>query len=372
MEVVGLPDPITEPPASIKIGTALIVGNFLSSHGRNRTVCEDLADRLQSAGWDVLTTSRKTGRVPRLLDMLSACWRWRACYQVAQIDLYSGLAFFWAFALGFLLRRLHKPFVLTLHGGNLPAFSKKWPRSVRWLLQSAAAVTAPSGYLAETLRPFREDIEILPNAVDISAYPFRLRRKAKPEIVWLRAFHHIYQPTLAVVVLAELLGEFPDAHLIMAGPDKRDGSLQATQSLAISLGVSDRIEYTGGIAKAEVPACINRGDVFLNTSTVDNHPVTLIEAMACGACVVTTGPGGIPYLVRDQENGVLVAKNEGAALAEGIAGILRNPKLAESLSQAARRSVEAFDWTRILPRWSSLLGRLAGIPSAGQLNRLGN
>jgi len=356
MEIVAAP---------IKLGTALIVGNFLSGHGRNRSVCEDLAERLQGAGWCILTTSRKTGRVARFVDMLGACWRWRGEYQAAQVDLFSGPAFFWALALGFLLGRLRKPFVLTLHGGNLPAFGRKWPRFMRSLLGSASKVTAPSGYLAEAFRPFRGNIEILPNAIDISAYPFRLRRKATPTIVWLRAFHRIYQPTLAVLALADLVGEFPDIRLIMAGPDKLDGSLQATKSLAVSLGVSDRIEYTGSVAKVKVPECINRGDIFLNTSAVDNHPVTLIEAMACGSCVVTTRPGGIPYLVEDRVNGILVAKDEGPALAEGVAGILRNPGVAEDLSRRARQSVEAFDWAAILPRWSSLLGQLAGIQSAG-------
>jgi glycosyltransferase involved in cell wall biosynthesis len=351
--------------APVKLGTALIVGNFLSKHGRNRSVCEDLAERLRVAGWNILTTSHKTGRIARLIDMLGACWRWRREYQAAQVDLYSGPAFFWALALGFLLRRLHKPFVITLHGGNLPAFSLKWPRFMGSLLGSASMVTAPSGYLAEALRPFCGDIEILPNAIDISAYPFRLRRKAAPTIVWLRAFHRIYQPTLAVLALADLVGEFPDIRLIMAGPDKLDGSLEATKSLAVSLGVSDRIEYTGSVAKAKVPETINRGDIFLNTSAVDNHPVTLIEAMACGSCVVTTQPGGISYLVENRVNGILVATNEGPALAEGIAGVLRNPGIAEDLSRRARQSVEAFDWACILPRWSQLLGQLVGIQSAG-------
>ena len=351
--------------APIKLGTVLIVGNFLSGHGRNRSVCEDLAERLRDAGWHILTTSHKTGRLARLVDMLGACWRWREEYQAAQVDLYSGPAFFWALALGFLLRRLHKPFVLTLHGGNLPIFSRKWPRFMRLLLGSASRVTAPSGYLAEALRPIRGDIEILPNAIDISAYPFRLRSKVTPTIVWVRAFHQIYQPTLAVLALADLVGEFPDIRLIMAGPDKLDGSLEETKSLAASLGVSDRIEYTGSVAKVKVPECINRGDIFLNTSAVDNHPVTLIEAMACGSCVVTTRPGGIPYLVQDRVNGILVAKDEGPAVAEGMAGVLRNPVIAEDLSRRARQSVEGFDWASILPRWSSLLGQLVGIQSAG-------
>ena len=121
----------------------LIAGNFLSGAGGNRGVCEDLAERLGVLGWRVVTASRYTGRVARVADILHTAWSKRRNYEVAQIDLFSGPAFFWALALGWLLGRLRKPYVLTLHGGNLPDFSNRWPRITGWLLRGAAAVTAP-------------------------------------------------------------------------------------------------------------------------------------------------------------------------------------------------------------------------------------
>lgn len=356
-------DQANSPACSDNASSLMIAGNFLSARGRNRGVCEDLAERLRANGWRIFTTSQKTGRIARLFDMLSAAWKWRNRYQVVQIDLYSGPAFFWALALGALLRCLAKPFVLTLHGGNLPAFARNWPRLVRWLLKRAASVTAPSGYLKEALQPFRDDILVLPNAIDLSAYPFKLRTSIAPVVVWLRAFHHIYQPTLAVEAFAEVIREFPGARLILAGPDKHDGSLAAARSLADSLGVSKSVEFVGAVAKADVPAFINRGDVFLNTSAVDNHPVTLIEAMACGACIVSTQPGGIPYLLSNDVNGLLVCRNEGSELAKSIARLLHDANFAERLSRQARIAAEAFDWSEILPRWSSLLSELAHPPS---------
>jgi glycosyltransferase involved in cell wall biosynthesis len=340
---------------ALHTGSVLIVGNFLSPAGRNRSVCEDLAERLSVSGWTVVATSRRTGRLARLFDMLGTAWRTREQYQIAQIDLFSGPAFFWAAAVCWLLRRLKKPYILTLHGGNLPAFSARWPRFLGALLRSAAAVTAPSGYLSKALERFRPDILILPNAIDIPAYPFRPRETATPRLIWLRAFHRIYQPSTAVRSLALLAADFPDIRLSMAGPDKQDGSLAEARSLAVSLGVAGRIDFSGRLSKAEIPRFLNQGDIFVNTSAVDNHPVTLLEAMACGACIVSTAPGGIPYLAKDRFNCLLIPTGDAQALSEAVSEILAKPKLAAALSQNARRAVEEYDWSVILPRWRELL-----------------
>jgi len=146
----------------------LVVGNFLSASIGSRGVCEDLADRLSASGWTVLTTSRKPGRIARLLDMLKTVWGKSCQYEVATIDTFSGLAFFWAEAVGFALRRLRKSYILTLHGGNLPDFARRQPKRVTRLLKSAAAVTAPSRYLLERMRTYRTDIVLIQNPVDIA------------------------------------------------------------------------------------------------------------------------------------------------------------------------------------------------------------
>jgi glycosyltransferase involved in cell wall biosynthesis len=204
----------------------LLVGNFLSSSGGSRGVCEDLAERLQAAGLDVISTSDKPARFSRLLDMLTTVWRRRREYDVAQVDVYSGPSFLWAEAVAWSLRRADKPYILTLHGGNLPDFARRWPGRVRRLLNSAAAVTAPSPYLLEAMKSYRSHLLLLPNPLDLQRYPFRLRSDPRPRLVWLRAFHSIYNPSLAPQVLSLLAADFPDAHLTMVGPDKGDGSLQ--------------------------------------------------------------------------------------------------------------------------------------------------
>src|SRR5436190_13315548 len=104
----------------------LLIGNFLSGGGGFHCFGEDLAAQLADAGWPTFVASEKRGRLTRLLDMLLTVWRQRHAYAAAYVEVYSGRAFGWAELVCWLLRRLNKPYILTLHGGNLPVFARRW------------------------------------------------------------------------------------------------------------------------------------------------------------------------------------------------------------------------------------------------------
>ena len=332
----------------------LIIGNFLSGSGSNPSVCEDLAERLGARGWRVSAASTKRGRLARLMDMAGTAWKQRNRYAVAQVDVFSGPSFIWAETVCWTLRRASRPFVLTLHGGNLPAFAGRWPHRFRRLVRSAAAVTTPSRYLLEQVKSYREGMVLLPNALDLGRYAFSLRREVRPSLVWLRAFHEIYNPVLAPRVLARL-SDLEGSRLVMAGPDKGDGSLQRAKHAALQLCVADRVFFPGRIQKDEVPDFLQKGNIFINTADVDNTPVSVMEAMACGLCIVSTKVGGIPYLLEHGHDSLLVPPDDPEAMAAAIRRIILEPGLSEKLSRHAREKAESFDWSRILPQWEELL-----------------
>lgn len=333
----------------------LMIGNFFPTPKGSRTVGEDLATKLQQSHWSVAVTSHYRGKAARLIDMMRTVWLKRNSFAVAQVDVYSGPAFIWSELTCELLCRIGKPYLLTLHGGNLPAFARRWPRRVRRLLRSAYAVTTPSRYLLEAMRHFRSDLCLLPNAVDLEAYAFKSRESVQPSLIWLRAFHDIYNPSLGPKTLACLAREVPDIHLTMIGPDTKDGSLQSTMRVASDLNILGRLEVLGPVPKATVPNRLAEADIFLNTASIDNAPVSAVEAMACGLCIVSTNVGGIPYLLEDGQDALLVPPNNPEAMASAVRRVLRDPGLAKRLSRNARRKAERFDWSNILPQWEELL-----------------
>jgi glycosyltransferase involved in cell wall biosynthesis len=197
-------------------------------------------------------------------------------------------------------------------------------------------------------------MHLVPNPIDAAAYRYRPRAPVQPHLVWVRAFHKIYEPELAVLALGELAGEFPSARLTMIGPDKGDGSLQRTRRVAESRGLGKCVVFHGAAAKSALPELLDGGDVFLNTSRVDNTPVSVLEAMAAGLCIVSTNAGGMPYLLRHEHDALLTPCGSPDKMAAAIRRVLLEPALAKQLSRNARINAETCDWSTILPLWERL------------------
>ena len=87
--------------------------------------------------------------------------------------------------------------------------------------------------------------------------------------------------------------------------------------------------------------------------------LVLIEAMACGVCIVSTKVGGIPYLIEDGCDGLLVPDSDEVAMAMAVRRLMVEEGVAGRLSRNGRIKVEQFDWSAILPQWERLLSDVA-------------
>ncbi|HEY7718822.1 MAG TPA: glycosyltransferase [Pedococcus sp.] len=112
------------------------------------------------------------------------------------------------------------------------------------------------------------------------------------------------------------------------------------------LGLGDRVELVGARSGDEVVAALGRTDVFALTPRVtddgdrDGIPNVLVEAMACALPVVTTDVGGVPELVDDGANGLVVPSGSPERVADALAALLASAELRRRLGAAARRRVE--------------------------------
>lgn len=342
----------------------LFVGAFVARSAGSRAASLLIADELEERGWTTLRTSDSHSRARRLVEMVRTVLSQRDRYDIAHVDLFSGKAFVWAEIVCAALRWIGRPYVLTLRGGGLPDFAARHPSRVKRLLGSAKALTAPSQFLIDAMRPFSDRIELIPNALVVDRYQYRFRERLQPRIVWVRTFHELYRPVQAVEALAAVVRNHPDATLTMVGPDKGDGSFQRTRRRAVELGVADRVEFTGGVAKARIPELLDRHDIFLNTTSVDNTPVSMLEAMVSGLCVVSTDVGGIPYIARHRSSAMLTPCGSLSDMVDCIGELLADPSLAARISRNGKSSAEGFDWVRVLPNWTEVFcgaARPAGI-----------
>lgn len=337
----------------------LYVANFFRTSGSVSAYCSELSEHLKVEGVAVRTCSHLRKRALRLGHMISTTLLTRSWYQVLMVDVFSGPAFRWASWVVFVGALMGRPVVTVLHGGNLPMYSKRNSRRVQYLFSRCQAVVAPSTYLQVQLGWIRQDITVIPNAINIARYPFTLRPVAASGLLWLRSFDSLYNPQLIPKVVAELVRYYPETRVTMAGPDLQDGSLGETKRLARELGVEDRIVFLGPVSKERIPEFMRTFCIYLNTPHIDNTPVTVLEAMACGLNIVSTNVGGIPYLLSHRKNALLAPDDDPTGMAAEIRTLLEDASLAECTAKAARKKVEEFDWNAVMPLWEDLLKRCA-------------
>lgn len=331
----------------------LYVGNHLRNSQSNASYSAVLGPLLQQSGYAVRYTSEKQNKVLRLLDMLWTTFSTRKTTDLVLIDTYSTQNFYYAVLVSQLCRRLGLPYLPLLHGGNLPTRLQHSPKSSKLLFNYADANVSPSRYLKQHFEHFGyQNVVYIPNAITLKDYPFTTRTYQVPKLLWVRSFSEIYNPTLAVEVLSLLQIRGFRAELCMVGPDA-DGSLDAVKKRADALKVS--VTFTGKLSKAEWLELSKDYNVFINTTHFDNMPVSVMEVMALGLPVVSTNVGGMPYLIKHDEDGVLVPPNDKEAMADAIAALFEAPSRAGLMADNARLKVEAFDWTHVKDLWDAVL-----------------
>ncbi len=106
-----------------------------------------------------------------------------------------------------------------------------------------------------------------------------------------------------------------------------------------------------------MPRLYDAADVFVNASSIDNQPVSLLEAFAAGLPVVSTTPGGIVDMVRDGETGLAVPVADPAAMARAVEALLDDPDRARGLARRARGEVAAYSWSGVRESWMEVVCR---------------
>jgi len=331
----------------------LYIGNKLSNSGSNVTSIETLGSFLKDEGYHVVTSSSKKNKVLRMIDMLYATYKYSNKVSTVLIDTYSTQNFYYAVLVAKFCRILHIPYIPILRGGMLPDRLKKSPKLCESLFNGATFNIAPSMYLYEAFsKEGYSNLKYIPNTIDIKKYDFLLRKEIKANLLWVRSFSEIYNPHLAIKIVESLIKQGLNVNLCMVGPDV-GGLLEVCKTEVEKKNLP--ITFTGKLSKEKWIELSKNYSIFINTTNFDNTPVSVIEAMALGLPVVSTNVGGIPFLIDDNETGILVNPNNENLFVEKINYLLNNPLATEYLSVNARKIVETFDWEKVKTKWDTVL-----------------
>ena len=161
---------------------------------------------------------------------------------------------------------------------------------------------------------------------------------------------------LAITAFSSLLNRFPRARLTIVGEGPEQVHLERQ---ALSLGLTDSVEFVGRVEPEEVPAVINQATVVIMPSRTEGFPMGALEAARMARPVVATPVGGLAEAIIHQQTGLIVEKENSSAVAEAVSFLLEHPDVAVRMGQAARSQVlQTFSLKSCVDSYDMLYRRL--------------
>ena len=217
----------------------------------------------------------------------------------------------------------------------------------------AHSVVANSAAVAARLRAEgvgERAIRIIPNGIDLDAYAARTPSHSLRRIVTGANLRPEKAHDVLIDAFASLSTVHPDVELVIVGTGNRDAELRA---LATQRGVAARVHFLGH--RDDVAGILAGGDIFVLPSRTEAFPNSVMEAMAAGLPVIATAVGGVPELIQDGVNGVLIPPDNRAALIDALRNLVDSPARAAAFGQSARDTIASrFSFTRMVTSFEDL------------------
>ena len=160
---------------------------------------------------------------------------------------------------------------------------------------------------------------------------------------------------MAIIVLDRVKQNYPDAQLCIVGPVKDVNMMEKLEAKITHLKLLDNILFTGKLSKKEWTELSQEYDIFINTSNIDNTPITLMEAMALGLPIVSTNVGGIPSLIDDGVTGLLIEPNDSDQMAEAINKLISGKIDGYYITKNARDKISIMDKKEVIKQWYDII-----------------
>lgn len=295
---------------------------------------------------------KKIRRVPYLRTVINEClyipnlWRLR---HADVVHLFS--ASYWSFILAPLpaiiaAKAFGKRVILNYHSGEADDHLRRWGALVLPWLKLVDEIVVPSEYLKQVFARYGCRTRVIRNVVDTSRFRFRERKPLRTRLLSTRNLEPIYRVDNTLKAFSILKSRHPEATLTLAGYGSEEQRLRR-----LATPFSKDVRFLGRVEPQAMPAVYDNADIFVNSSVVDNQPLSVLEAFAAGLPVVSTATGEIANMVRHGETGLIVPPENPEAMAEAVVRLLDNPEQALTMAQRARAEVEKYTWSEVGGQW---------------------
>jgi glycosyltransferase involved in cell wall biosynthesis len=249
--------------------------------------------------------------------------------------------------------------ILNYRDGRGESHLRDW-KSARRLVGLADALVSPSEYLAEIFRGYGLAAQCIPNILDSRHFRYRERGPLRPVFLHNRGYEPLYNVPCTMRAFAIVQKHYPQASLTLAhdGPGRA-----AFEQLARELELRN-VTFAGHVSQQRMAELYDEADIYWMSPNFVCMPGSVLESYAAGLPVIATNAGGMPYVVKDGETGLVVERNDHEAMAHAALRLIEDAPLARRIAANARAELAKYDAARVRAQWRDLYNRLAGKPAA--------
>ena len=288
----------------------------------------------------------------RLVPFLVRLWGAAGRVQLFHVMANSGWAWHLCAAPAIWIAKLRRvPVMVNYRGGSAGDFFAQSLFWIRPTMRAANRLVVPSGFLRQVFARFGLTAEVVPNVVDLSRFALRPSnpgsRPDGPHLIVTRNLEPIYDIGTALRAFAIVRNTWPGARMTVAGSGPEREKLA---ELVRVLGLAAHVTFTGRLDNDRIGELYQQADLFLNSSLVDNMPISILEALASGVPVVSTDVGGIPFVVEHEKTALLVPPRNADVMARALLDLLDDPEKAARIASAGRDLVQQYTWQNVRGR----------------------
>jgi glycosyltransferase involved in cell wall biosynthesis len=242
-------------------------------------------------------------------------------------------------------RLLGKKVIVHLHGGHFATFYRSASASTRRLIRYCLGRTARAIVLGRSLEGMfegilpAERIRIIPNGIPDYFGDERccVGDRHRSTVLFLSTLMREKGTLDVIAALPSIAERIPDVQAIFAGEWYRPEDRCVAQETINSLGLAAHVKFVGTVSPPFKHDLLSRADVFVLPSYNEGQPYAVLEAMAAGLPVISSGVGCIPETVIDGENGFILKPGNKEALVAKLALLLGDHDLRKKMGEASRR-----------------------------------
>ncbi len=198
-----------------------------------------------------------------------------------------------------------KKSIATYHGGGAEQFLQSWNWMLKYFFQYLSVLITLSPFLHDTFYKFGYKSVIVPNIINDNINVFKIRKNFNPKFITIRSLEEIYNIRLAIDAFQVIQSKYNNATLTIIGDG---GEKLNLENYVSKLDIHD-VVFKGKIDNKSIYTELNKADIMINPSTIDNYPLSIIEGYLNGILVISSDVGGIKYIVKDGETGYLFQSN---------------------------------------------------------------